>query len=154
MAELELDLQLALKDSAGVPDQAAFSRWALAAMGGLAGPQQMTIRIVDEAESAALNEAYRHKQGPTNVLSFAAEVPAEVDEPLLGDLVICAPVVAREAAEQNKSDVAHWAHMVVHGCLHLQGYDHLEEQQAREMEGLETRIMAELGFADPYAEEC
>lgn len=151
MPELELDLQQ-VSAEAGVPDAAQLRHWAQAALADLSGPLAMTVRIVDEAESAELNQTYRGKQGPTNVLSFTAEVPPEVDEPLLGDLVICAPVVAREAAEQGKTLEAHWAHMVVHGCLHLQGHDHIEEQQAARMESLETRILAGLGFTDPYAD--
>lgn len=154
MPELELDLQVALPGGdETVPAEDSLRGWALAALDDMSGPLQMTIRIVDEAESAGLNESYRHKQGPTNVLSFPAEIPAEVAEPLLGDLVICAPVVAREAQQQGKSAAAHWAHMVVHGCLHLRGFDHIEEQQALEMEALEKRILHRLGFADPYAEQ-
>ena len=120
------------------------------------------IRIVDEQESAELNQQYRHKQGPTNVLSFPFESPFlpddldEDDEPLdefLGDLVICAPVVEAEATQQGKSLEAHWAHMVVHGVLHLQGYDHIETAQAEQMEDIERHILAGLGFPDPYQEQ-
>ena len=120
------------------------------------------IRIVDEDESAELNHTYRDKPGPTNVLSFPFDMPdlpaalaatenEEIPTKLLGDLVICAPVVAREAAEQGKPLPAHWAHMVVHGVLHLLGYDHLDKAEAAEMEGLEQRLLAELGVGDPYA---
>jgi len=120
------------------------------------------IRIVDEQESAELNQQYRHKQGPTNVLSFPFESPFlpdesdEDDDPLdefLGDLVICAPVVEAEASQQGKSLEAHWAHMVVHGVLHLQGYDHIETAQAEQMEDIERHILAGLGFPDPYQEQ-
>lgn len=115
---------------------------------------EVVVRIVDEAESAELNEVFRKKTGPTNVLSFPFDMPPEVSElKLLGDLVICAPVVAREAIEQHKEPLAHWAHMVVHGTLHLQGYDHLTDEQAKEMEGLEQRILTRLGYPDPYHEE-
>ncbi|HSJ47688.1 MAG TPA: rRNA maturation RNase YbeY [Gammaproteobacteria bacterium] len=116
---------------------------------------ELVIRLVDEAESAELNEAYRGKTGPTNVLSFPFDMPPEVEETrLLGDLVICAPVVRREAAEQGKTEPAHWAHLVVHGTLHLQGYDHQSEAGAAEMEGLERQILARLGYPDPYHEEA
>ncbi len=108
------------------------------------------MRIVDEDESQQLNGQYRQKDKPTNVLSFPADLPEELQLPLLGDLVICAPVVAREAEDQNKALDAHWAHMLVHGTLHLLGYDHIDETDATEMEALETQIITELGFAPPY----
>ena len=137
--------------ASGVPSAAEFSRWAGAALAAAGREGELAIRVVGEAEGAELNQTYRHKSGPTNVLSFPAELPAGVPVLLLGDLVICAPVVAREAAEQGKAPEAHWAHMTVHGCLHLLGYDHMEDAQARDMEALETRILADLGFPDPYA---
>ena len=122
------------------------------------GGGELTIRVVGEAESAELNERYRHKRGPTNVLAFPSEpLPAEgaEDELLpLGDLVICAPVVAREAAEQGKTLEAHWAHIVIHGALHLVGYDHETDAEAGEMEGRERELLAALGIADPYAAEA
>src|SRR5690606_24067449 len=93
---------------------------------------------------------YRHQDKPTNVLSFPADIPAELNLPLLGDLVICAPVVEREAMEQRKTLEAHWAHMVVHGTLHLVGYDHITEPEAEEMESLETKILTGMGFPPPY----
>lgn len=111
---------------------------------------ELTVRIVDEQESAELNEQYRHKQGPTNVLSFPFECPPGVELNLLGDLVICAPVVQREAQQQQKEELAHWAHMVVHGTLHLLGYDHLQQDEAEAMENREIRIMEDLGYSDPY----
>ena len=114
---------------------------------------EMTVRIVDEAESHELNLNYRGKDRPTNVLSFPFECPDEVELPLLGDLVICRQVVEREAQEQDKPVMAHWAHMVVHGSLHLLGYDHIEDDEAEEMESLEAQIMTGLGFADPYLSE-
>ena len=114
---------------------------------------EMTVRIVDEAESHDLNLTYRGKDRPTNVLSFPFECPDEVELPLLGDLVICRQVVEREAIEQEKPLMAHWAHMIVHGSLHLLGYDHIEDDEAEEMESLETKIMQGLGFADPYLSE-
>ncbi len=111
---------------------------------------ELTVRIVDEQESAELNEQYRHKAGPTNVLSFPFECPPGVELNLLGDLVICAPVVQREARQQQKKERAHWAHMVVHGTLHLLGYDHLQQDEAEDMENREIRIMEDLGYSNPY----
>lgn len=108
---------------------------------------------MDEAESRDLNNTYRGKDKPTNVLSFPFEAPPEVELPLLGDLIICRQVVEREAAEQEKTVEEHWAHMVVHGSLHLLGYDHIEDSEAEEMEALETEIMQSMGYADPYLAE-
>jgi probable rRNA maturation factor len=149
---LELDLQIAL-DLPRLPAEADFRRWAEAALAGADHRQdaELTLRIVNEAESAALNETYRHKPGPTNVLSFPFDAPPEVDSSLLGDIVICAPVVLREAVVQGKTPEAHWAHLVAHGVLHLLGYDH-DEAQAEAMEALEIRILAGLGFPDPYGD--
>lgn len=112
---------------------------------------ELCIRIVNEKESAQLNQHYRHKTGATNVLSFPADVPARLAIPLLGDIVICAAVVNREAVEQGKSRAAHWAHMVVHGNLHLQGFDHVKNRDAVEMEALESKILRKLGFNNPYS---
>ena len=114
---------------------------------------ELTVRIVDEAESAELNSRYRGKKGPTNVLSFSAEAPAAGTDELLpyGDVVVCAAVVAREAREQGKPLAAHWAHMVVHGALHLQGYDHENKRDAGIMEARERALLAEMGFPDPYS---
>ncbi len=111
---------------------------------------QVSIRIVNENESQSLNKTYRGKDKPTNVLSFPMEIPEELDIPMLGDLVICAPVVEREAKEQNKSPKEHWAHMVIHGMLHLQGYDHIEDDEAEQMESLEIKLLQQLGFDNPY----
>jgi probable rRNA maturation factor len=115
------------------------------------GPLEQTIRIVDEAESRLLNREYRGRDKPTNVLSFPAELPPGLlDYQCLGDLVICAPVVEREALEQGKRAQAHWAHLVVHGMLHLQGMDHQTETEAAEMEALEIEILHTLGHTNPY----
>lgn len=137
--------------SHGLPAPADVERWAHSALSVRPGAE-ITVRIVDEAESAALNAAYRRRSGSTNVLSFPFEPPAPVPsaQRYLGDVVICAPVVAREAREQGKDSAAHWAHMVLHGCLHLVGYDHLDDAQAHEMETLETELLAGMGYADPY----
>jgi probable rRNA maturation factor len=111
---------------------------------------EVSVYLVDETEGQALNLQYRGKDKPTNVLSFPADLPEEVDIPLLGDLVVCAPVVEREAAEQGKTLAAHWAHMLVHGSLHLLGFDHIEDEAAEQMEALETAILVQLGFPAPY----
>jgi probable rRNA maturation factor len=140
-----------LSGAAGVPAVADFQRWAAAAFAGRRPEAELSIRIVGESEGAELNSRYRGKSGPTNVLSFPAELPTGVPLPLVGDLVICAPVVAREAAAQGKTDEAHWAHLTVHGCLHLIGYDHEDDHKAAEMEPLEAAILAGLGYPDPYA---
>lgn len=114
---------------------------------------EVTVRLVDEAESADLNGRYRGKEYPTNVLSFPFEAPPGIPLDLLGDLVICAGVVAAEAEQQQKSSSAHWAHMVIHGMLHLQGYDHVDPNDAVIMERLETRLLSALGFPAPYPDE-
>ncbi len=111
---------------------------------------ELTLRIVDEAESAALNHQYRNKAYATNVLSFTYDIPVEVEIDLLGDLVICAPVVQREAAEQGKPEQAHWAHMIIHGLLHLLGFDHINDADAKIMEEHEISILAQLEFPNPY----
>ncbi|HSC47321.1 MAG TPA: rRNA maturation RNase YbeY [Gammaproteobacteria bacterium] len=137
--------------AAGVPSTADFVRWAQAALAGRRSEGELAIRVVDEAESAELNGRYRKKSGATNVLSFPAELPRGVPPLAIGDLVICAPVVRREAQEQGKPLDVHWAHMVVHGCLHLLGFDHEDEAAAAEMEPLETDILRQMGYPDPYA---
>ena len=138
---------------AGLPSPASFRQWVTAALRGAGRrkPAEVAIRIVDTDEGQALNRAYRGKDYATTVLSFPAELPPGVDLPLIGDLAICAPVVAREADEQGKKPRDHWAHLTVHGTLHLLGYDHIENGEAEAMEALETRILAGLGIADPYA---
>ncbi|MGK9066654.1 rRNA maturation RNase YbeY [Stutzerimonas chloritidismutans] len=154
---IELDLQRATASDA--PDEQAFRRWCELALRQRSADSELTIRLVDEAEGRKLNRDYRGKDYATNVLSFPADVPDGpdgeplLDIPLLGDLVICAAVVEREAAEQGKALEAHWAHLVIHGCLHLLGYDHQEDVEAEEMESLERQLLAELGHPDPYAGE-
>lgn len=149
---LELDIQRAT--DAATPEDAALRRWCELALRQRSADSEMTIRLVDEAEGRELNHTYRHKDYATNVLSFPADVPDDLlDIPLLGDLVICVAVVEREAAEQGKSLEAHWAHLVIHGCLHLLGYDHIEDEEAEEMESLERELLAELGHPDPYADD-
>lgn len=145
------DRRLSLPEGSDVPG------WAQAALAaaGHAGPAQLAVRIVDAGEGQALNRDYRGKDQPTNVLSFPAPplppgVPPDEDGPELGDIVICLPVVLEEAAAQGKTPLAHLAHLVVHGTLHLLGYTHDGDEDAREMEALETRILAGLGHPDPY----
>lgn len=136
----------------GVPTSASFRAWVEAALRGAKRRKatELSIRIVDAKEGRTLNRDYRGKDYATNVLSFPADLPPALKLPLIGDLVICAPVVAREAAEQGKLARNHWAHMTVHGVLHLLGYDHIEDDDAEKMEALETRILAGLGIDDPY----
>ena len=146
---LALDVQRAAK-AQDLPSDNQLRRWARAALADLGGSHELTVRIVDAQESAALNSEYRGKAGPTNVLSFPFEAPPGLRSRLLGDLVLCAEVVQREAREQGKPPQAHWAHMIVHGVLHLRGFDHLTDAEAVEMEALETEILARLGYPDPY----
>lgn len=157
---LELEIQDAC-ESGDIPSEARLRAWAEAALAGRRERAELVIRVVDEDESRTLNRDYRGKGRPTNVLSFPFEIPPfmpldqvaeEIGYPI-GDLVICAPVVAREAAEQGKAVEAHWAHLVVHGVLHLLGHDHLDEAEARVMEGLETSILTGLGYPDPYQDD-
>ncbi|QLE86456.1 rRNA maturation RNase YbeY [Shewanella sp. Scap07] len=150
--ELDLDLQYAIDDPQ-LPERENFELWVKTALRDTMAQAELTIRIVDEQESQSLNHSYRGKDRPTNVLSFPFEAPPEIEIPLLGDLVICAPVVKNEAIEQKKTLQAHWAHMVVHGCLHLLGYDHIEDDEAEEMESLETLLIQQLGFENPYKEQ-
>lgn len=145
-----IDLTVQRASSASTPGEAEFHAWAVAAAEKEGA--EVVIRVVDVEESAELNSTYRGKTGPTNVLSFPFSVPAGVPNNLLGDLVICAPVVEREAREQSKRLEAHWAHMVVHGMLHLQGYDHIEDVEAEVMEGREVAILHGLGIENPYQE--
>lgn len=145
-----LDLQIVCENNQGLPEEALFQRWINAVLPKFQAESEVTIRLVDEAESHDLNLTYRGKDKPTNVLSFPFEAPPEIELPLLGDLIICRQVVEAEALEQEKTPEEHWAHMVIHGCLHLLGYDHIEDDEAEEMESLETEILQELGYSDPY----
>lgn len=148
---LTLDLQLATEaDRLPAPEE--LRTWIRTVLTERVEEAEVTLRIVGEAEGAALNHRYRGGRGPTNVLAFPFDAPVKLELPLLGDVVICAPVVQREAAEQRKEAQAHWAHMVVHGTLHLLGYDHQTPLQAQQMESLEKTILATLGFPNPYVE--
>lgn len=135
---------------AGLPAAVSFRRWVAAALAGRIREADLAIRLVDAKEGRALNRHYRGKDYATNVLSFPAELPEGVKLPLLGDLVLCAPVVAREAREQKKTLAAHYAHLTVHGTLHLLGWNHEDPREAECMEALEREILASLGIADPY----
>ena len=148
---LSLDIQNTLHTSS-VPSEPDIIQWISSAFEN--GPEEVEIclRLVDETESAALNQQYRKKAGPTNILSFPATLPEALAKTyLLGDLVICMPLLEREALEANISVRSHFAHLIIHGCLHLQGYDHMKDDEAEIMENLETRLMQSLGFANPYS---
>lgn len=136
-----------------LPTEVQFQRWIDAALDGQLDEGELCIRIVSTEESQGLNHTYRGKDKPTNVLSFPFEVPEGIPLQILGDLVICAEVVATEAEAQNKALFDHWAHMVVHGCLHLIGFDHINDDEAEEMENLERKILASMDIADPYQDE-
>ena len=134
----------------GLPAAASFRKWVAAALEGRILRADLALRIVDEREGKCLNHHYRGKPHATNVLSFPAELPEGVKLPLLGDIVLCAPVIAREAREQHKALGAHYAHLTVHGVLHLLGFDHDDERDAEAMETIERNILAGLGLPDPY----
>ena len=149
-----VDVQYALDDSADfLPKPEQFKLWISTALSGRRTDAEVSVRIVGMAEGAMLNETYRQRKGPTNVLAFPVDESMDLVLAFLGDLVICAPLVEQEAREQSKSPAAHWAHLTVHGTLHLLGYDHHEAREADVMEGLEAEILAKLGYADPYADE-
>lgn len=134
-----------------LPREADLRYWAGLALMEADRKSELVIRIVDEPEGRDLNRQYRERDYATNVLSFPFEAPPGLDLPILGDIVICAPVVAGEAVAQDKAVLAHWAHIVIHGALHLLGYDHIENAEAERMEKLETALLAKLGYPDPYS---
>jgi probable rRNA maturation factor len=140
-------------ESPNQPSDTQLELWVNTVLTNLNEEFELTIRIVDDMESSQLNETYRHKKGATNILSFPFEVPDEVELNLLGDLVICASVLEREAIEQNKSLHNHWAHIVIHGTLHLLGYDHIEDLEAEEMEAKEIAFLQTLSIPNPYEDE-
>ena len=146
---ITIDLQN-VSNSLSVPDIQLITDWVNSALTADYGVLEQTIRIVDEIESQQLNKTYRAQDKPTNVLSFPADESDYLDYLHLGDLVICAPIVEQEALQQHKPLMAHWAHMVVHGMLHLQGFDHIEDEDALKMEALEIEILAKLGHTNPY----
>ncbi len=146
---IDVDIQYAT-DHSDLPATDKIQKWVRAALHDLADNAELTVRIVDEAESTQLNEQWRKSSGPTNVLSFPYDGEEKYAPGLLGDIVICAPVIFREANDQGKSPDAHWAHMLIHGILHLLDYEHAEPKDADKMEALEIKILKELGYADPY----
>ena len=141
---IEIDFQNASQFQ-DIPDFSQFKQWVLSVLKEKCEEVEIVIRIVDEPEMKQLNLTYRNKNKPTNVLSFPLE-----SSPLVGDVVICAPVVSEEAHSQNKEIKAHWAHLTIHGVLHLLGYDHVHSDEAEIMERLETQILEKLGFPNPY----
>ena len=150
---VDVDVQR-VSASESIPDDKQFQQWAEAALIGKDSDFSLSVRVVDEDEAQRFNREYRAKDYATNVLSFPAELPAGLPDDLrksqLGDLLICAAVVAREATEQQLSEVDHWAHLLIHGVLHLLGYDHEVTAEAEDMEALEIEILAGLGISDPY----
>jgi probable rRNA maturation factor len=153
-----IDLQVACTEKS-VPTQADFQLWVDTALSALVEDKhtqkafELTIRLADIEESQQLNHQYRNKNKPTNVLSFPFEVPDGIELDLLGDLIICCDIVKQEALEQNKDLFNHWAHLVIHGCLHLVGFDHISDEEAEEMESLEISILASIGIENPYEEQ-
>jgi len=152
MADLTLDYQLA-DGITNAPEESAIHKWIAATLEHLQEddkPVELTVRIATTKEAQQLNNEFRSKDYATNVLSFPFDSPVELPVTLLGDLVICQSVVEREAEEQQKSAIDHWTHMVIHGTLHLLGYDHIEDNEAEEMEQIERNILASLNISDPY----
>jgi probable rRNA maturation factor len=148
-----ITIQVASSDK-NTPSSTQIRKWAKHVLVNQnAEDRELSIRVVDEAESHSLNHSYRHKDKPTNVLSFPMDAPPGVALPILGDIVLCAQVINAEAKAQGKTQQAHWAHMVTHGILHLLGFDHIEEQDAMLMEQREIELLQELGFANPYGEK-
>ncbi len=148
---IDLDIQRDVNDnSSDLPSDEELRLWVETVLSDQEH-SELTLRLCNEEEISSLNETYRQKTGSTNVLSFPAELPEELNLPLLGDIVICANVVEKEAKEQKKSLEAHWAHMVVHGVFHLLGYDHVEENEAEIMEEKEINILSKLGYKNPYS---
>lgn len=149
-AALNLDIQWDCTETTNLPCESDLLGWACAALPGGGAAVGLTIRVVDESEMQAANNEWRHKNTPTNVLSFPANFPPEAGIEYLGDMLICADVIFEESVQQDKPLYAHWAHIVVHGMLHLQGFDHVDEQGAVEMEAREVEILAALGYNNPY----
>lgn len=148
----EVTLQLAAGTESFVPDESAFTLWAEQVAGHVGRPLALTVRVVEETESRQLNHDFRGQDKATNVLSFPFEPPPGIawDDPFIGDLALCAAVIEREAEQQKKAPAAHWAHMVIHGTLHLLGHDHQNDQDAAAMETLEIELLNQLKIADPY----
>lgn len=158
--ELAVDIQYACQ-SIDLPTDADIYLWVKHVLDttgkkgqtGLLRKAELTIRMVEPVESQTLNRNYRGKDKPTNVLSFQSDIPPDIPIPLLGDLIICSNVVKQEALDQNKHLQAHWAHMIMHGCLHLLNFDHINDDEAKEMEALEIRLLNAIGFGNPYLDQ-
>lgn len=133
-----------------IPSRYFLQRWVNKALSNQSESSEVNIRLVSKKESAELNSVYRYKKGPTNILSFPFEPPPEISSPFLGDLVICAALVNQQAKQQAKTRLAHWAHLVMHGCLHLIGYDHRHDKDAIKMETIEIQLLEDLGYENPY----
>jgi probable rRNA maturation factor len=154
MRKVELDLSVSYGlERGGLPAPQSFRRWIETALSGRIKRADLALRLVGEYEGRSLNRHYRGKDYPTNVLSFPAELPEGVKLPVLGDIVICAPVVQKEARLQGKPCRAHFAHLTIHGVLHLLGFNHEDPREAEIMENIERELLASLGFADPYLED-
>ena len=149
MAILDIQRATTVRTANDLPSDEAFGRW-VDALPQISEEHEITIRLVDAEEIQSLNAQFREKNSPTNVLSFPFDVPAGVPLALLGDIVICPTVVEAEAQQQSKPLSHHWAHMVIHGCLHLLGYDHIDEHDAEKMEGIEIETLSALNIANPY----
>ncbi|KXU34838.1 rRNA maturation RNase YbeY [Ventosimonas gracilis] len=149
----ELCIELHNHSRLTVPDEALFRRCCAAALSERKPPLELEISLLDEEPARAINMAFRGRDYATNVLSFPFEPLPGVDLPILGELILCPAVIEREAIEQGKSAQAHWAHLLIHGCLHLLGYDHEQELQAQRMENRERELLADLGYPDPYQDE-
>lgn len=149
---IELDLQIVTNITA-LPKESDFLKWINAALVGLRETAELCVRIVNIDEMITLNQNYRNKTGPTNVLSFPSTLPTEIEPNYLGDIILCAPVVLEEASKEHKPLLEHFAHLTLHGVLHLLGYDHIQEADALIMEALEIKILSELGISNPYREE-
>ncbi len=145
----QLDIQVA-SNSSSLPNKMHFQTWVDSV---LTDDSEIVIRLVDNAESAELNQKYRHKKGATNILSFPFEVPEMIDSTLLGDLVICAPMIEQQAKQQQKHLLHHWAHIVIHGILHLCGYNHEDDAEAQIMEAKEINLLKKLFIRNPYQEQ-
>ncbi len=146
-----VEIQLASK-SKFIPDQQQFQNWVDAVLTDESQHSEIVIRVIDEDEMIEYNEQYRHKSGATNILSFPFEAPDSVESDLLGDLLVCAPVIETESKQQKKTLENHWAHIIVHGVLHLIGYDHINDMDAEEMEALEVMILKTITINNPYEE--
>ena len=149
MMKIKVDIQRAT-NTPDIPENRQFRKWARTVLSDCDKNTELTIRIVDEEEGSELNRKWRKAKGPTNVLSFPYADNKQIADGLLGDIIICAPVIRREALKQKKSLESHWAHMVIHGTLHLLGYDHIKPEDAGIMEKLEIKLLESLGYTNPY----